>query len=246
MAQHADETSTTRRTYPVVDSAELQPAPLRRFRRQRRELHEIPRQPPGCLLVFQVADAYDVPTGGPLRLDDDLIVEAVSVAVVSMVLEVRDIEVQVPTTNPDIAVTVRARYHCLVTDPLLVLESGCWDADPWLRRHLHCGNRVGAIALGTDVLANWTYVHNNIHANVKAFHDVVQYIVPGMTTQLVDLAVVRTAVTTVPRPRPPAEEQADPWAGHQPFGDTPPDQAPYDDGHPSFVPGHYSWEDDTP
>src|SRR4051812_35251092 len=95
------------RGYPVIDSAELSPPARRRFRKRRRELHEIPQQPPGSVLVFQLGDSYEVLPEGPLRLDEQIVVDAVAVAVVSL----RQIQLEaatlLPTSDPRTCVALR-------------------------------------------------------------------------------------------------------------------------------------------
>ncbi len=239
-------------TYPVIDSAELEPVPARRFGRRRRQLHQIPRQPPGSVLVFQTGDAYDLPADGALRLDDDLVVDAAAVAVVSIKHEVRDIAIQVPTLDAGFAVAVRARYLCQVSDPLLVLEAGCWHIDPLLESHLQCRDRVGAIAMSTSPWANWPSIRSNTYAYVKAFHEVEPFVVPGVHTHLIEVVVEPVRLATVPKAR--ANHEPDPAS--RPGGTTvrwprgedterATDGPVTGDGHPAFVPGNYSWGDEA-
>src|SRR5207302_9743636 len=70
--------------YPVVDSAELSPVRRRLLRRPRREIHEIPRQPPGTVLVFQPGDSSELLPAGALRLAAAAVVAAAPGAGVSM------------------------------------------------------------------------------------------------------------------------------------------------------------------
>lgn len=239
MGARFDDTTTpsrpVERPYPVVDSAELNPVPRRRFQRPRREIHEIPRQPPGTVLVFQIGDSYDLVPTNALRLDADLVVEAVAVAVVSLQHTLREAVAYLPTVNPRSCVTVRARFHCWVTDPLLVLDAGCWDIDPFLTDHLVADRRLRFLAQSCDLATNWGAFQRNAMARLFAYHDLHPLVVPGLSVRLVDAAIELQHLATVPRARPTGEtDQTEPT--------TPSDGEPVHDGNPAFVPDNYSWE----
>ncbi|GAB3520580.1 hypothetical protein [Phytohabitans suffuscus] len=232
--------------YPVVDSAELNPVVKRAFRRRRRALHEIPRQPPGSVLVFQVGDSYETPPEGNLRLDAELVVDAVAVAVVSMRHELREAVVYLPSADPRTCVTLRARFHCRVTDPELVLDAGCWDVEPVLVDHLVADRKLRFMTLAADLHRGWAPYERNASARVFAYHDVHPLIVPGMVTRLVDVALEPQRLATVPRARgtnPPDDPAPVPDGGPPRGPDGFPDQMPSGDGVPAFMPDNYTWGD---
>jgi hypothetical protein len=228
-----DRGSDTR--YPVVDEAELNPVRRRRFRRARREIHEIPRQPPGTVLVFQLGDSYESVTSTALRLDADIVVEAVAAAVVSTKHTMCDAIAYLATADPRTCVAIRARFHCYVTDPVLVVDAGCWDVQPFLTDHLVAERRLRFLAADCDPQANWAAFHRNVTARLFAFHDMNPLIVPGLTATLVDLAVELQHLAAPP-PRPRSSHDEDGFPG-QPTG-------PDDDGHPAFVPDNFNWGDE--
>lgn len=228
--------------YPVIDSAELNPVVKRAFRRRRRALHEIPRQPPGSVLVFQVGDSYETLPEGNLRLDAELVVEAVAVAVVSLRHALCEAVVYLPNGDPRTCVILRARFHCRVTDPELVLDSGCWDAEPILVDHLAADRKLRFMTLSADLHRGWPHYERNATARVFAYHDVHPLIVPGMVARLVDVALEPQRLATVPRPRGTAPGDASTLPGGGPAGpDGFPDQVPLDDGVPAFMPDNYTW-----
>jgi hypothetical protein len=226
--------------YPVVDSAELDPVPHRLFRRPRRAIHEIPRQPPGTVLVFQLGDSYDVVSGRSLRLDSDLVVDAVAVAVVSIQHTLREAVAYLPTADPRACVTVRARFHCWVTDPVLVVESGCWNVEPLLTDHIVADRRLRFLAQACDLDHAWSAFHRNASARLFAYHDLHPLIVPGLTVRLVDAAIELQRLATVPRARPSVDVE---WSGPEPpgEGDGTHDVDGMRDGNPAFVPDNYTW-----
>jgi hypothetical protein len=220
--------------YPVVDSAELNPVARRPLRRRRREIHEIPRQPHGTVLVFQLGDTYETVASTALRLDADVVVEAIAVAVVSTRHTLRDAVAYLATADPRACVAIRARFHCWVTDPVLVVDAGCWDVQPFLTDHLVAERRLRFLAADYDPRANWPTFHRNLTAWLFAFHDMNPLIVPGLTARLVDVAVELQHLATPPRPRSSPDGGA--LAG-----------SPFDaagDGNPAFVPDNYSWGDE--
>ncbi len=220
--------------YPVVDSAELNPVPRRLLRRRRREIHEIPRQPAGTVLVFQLGDSYEPVQSSALRLDDDIVVEAVAVAVVSMRRMLCEAVAYLPTADPRACLTVRGRFHCGVTDPQLVVETGCWDVQPFLTEHLVAERRLRFLATDLDPQTGWAAFHRNMTARLFAYHDLNPLVVPGLTARLVDLAVELQHLATPPRPRHGVESEAS-------FGPT---VAADGDGQPAFVPDNYTWGDE--
>lgn len=220
--------------YPVVDSAELNPVPKRMFRRRRREIHEIPRQPAGTVLVFQLGDSYEPVQTSALRLDADIVVEAVAVAVVSMRRVLCEAVAYLPTADPRACVTVRGRFHCGVSDPQLVVETGCWDVQPFLTEHLVAERRLRFLATDLDPHSGWAPFHRNITARLFAYHDLNPLVVPGLTARLVDLAVELQHLAAPPRPRHSVEvdDLFEPPVGAD------------GDGHPAFVPDNYTWGDE--
>jgi hypothetical protein len=231
--------------YPVVDSAELNPVRRRLFRRTRRDIGDIPKQPPGTVLVFQHGDTYEVLPEGALRLDADVVVDAVAVAVVSLRHQLREAVAYLPTLDPRTCVVLRARFHCWVTDPQLVLDSGCWDADPILTDHLIADRRLRFMTQATDPHTRWQVYQPNATARLFAYHDLHPLIVPGLRAKLVDLAVEPQRLGVAPQPRD--EEFA---AGPRPAAPPPadlrdgvPEEMPTADGSPAYVPDNYKWEE---
>ncbi|MFC4145115.1 hypothetical protein ACFO0M_02495 [Micromonospora mangrovi] len=239
--------------YPVVDSAELEPVVRRPFRRARRSLHEIPRQPPGTVLVFQLGDAYEVLPDPDLRLDAALVVDAVAVAVVSTRHTLREVTAYLPSADPRTCVALRARFHCWVTDPQLVLDAGCWDVEPFLTDHLVADRRLRFITQATDPHTGWQVFHRNSTARIFAYHDLHPLVVPGLRTRLVDVAVEPQRLATPPRPRdstrpadvPPVPD--DGGAGRSPATDgaSMADGPAPMDGDPAFTPDNYTWGENS-
>jgi hypothetical protein len=239
-----------------MDSTELSPVVRRMFRRARRDLHEIPRQPPGTVLVFQLGDTYDVLPDGLLRLDAQVVVDAVAVAVVSTAHTLREAVAFLPAVDPRICIAVRARFHCWVTDPQLVLDAGCWDLEPFLTEHLAADRRLRFMAQSMDLAAGWQVFQRNATARLFAHHEIHPLAVPGLMARLVDVAIEpqrlgaapwwrdRTNRRTARPPRAPGQARA---AEEQPrergtrSATVGQDGTPPGDGNPAFVPDHYSW-----
>jgi hypothetical protein len=222
--------------YPVIDSAELNPPAKRRFRRRRRELHEIPQQPPGSVLVFQHGDSYEVLPEGMLRLDDPIVVDAIAVAVVSLRQTQVEAVTRFLTADPRVCVALRVSYFCHVTDPQLVLDAGCWDAYPILTDHLNRDGRLRFMAQEADLVRGWPLFQRNAMARLVAFHELNPLIVAGLTVRLSNIALELQPIATAPRAREPYEPG--PAAPPPPPAD---DGVPFADGNPAFMPDHYTW-----
>ncbi|GAA2540759.1 hypothetical protein GCM10010435_05250 [Winogradskya consettensis] len=227
--------------YPVLDSAELEPIKRRMFRRPRRELHEIPRQPPGSVLVFQLGDSYEVLPDTSLRLDAELVVDAVAVAVVSTRQVQREAVAYLPSADPRTCVAVRAVFFCLVTDAQLVLDAGCWDVGPLLSDHLSADPRLRFLTQSTDLHAGWPHFQRNATARLLAYHEMHPLIVAGLTVRLTDVAFEPQRLATLPQqqgrtvqaaPRP--EEDGAPGE----MGET--GEMPMADGDPAIM-RNYTW-----
>lgn len=180
---------TPRSPYPVLDSANLRPVQKIPFRRRRRTLDEIPTVPPGAVLAFQAGNKYYVASDGTPNLDADVVIDADAVFVVSLRHEMREAVAYLPTSDPTTAVVVRARFHCLVTDPQLLLDSGCWDVDPILTDHLVADRRLRFMTQDTDPRGQWEHYRRNAAARLIAYHDLQPLVVPGLLATLVDVAV---------------------------------------------------------
>jgi hypothetical protein len=224
--------------YPVIEAVELSPVATRRLRRPRRSLGEIPRQPPGTVLVFQVGEEYETQSGRGLHLDDSTVIDATGVVVVDMRRTVVQAEAQLVTSDPQIGVRLRARFDCLVTDPLLVVETGCFQVKPLLGDHLTRDDRVALMASRTDVSRYWLAFQRNMSARLRAFNDLNPYVSPGMTVRLMDLVIDLQRIVQPPAPRAAAETMdGDPR-------DYPADDDVFADASPEFQPDDYSWGSD--
>jgi hypothetical protein len=238
--------------YPVIDSAELSPPVRRRLRKRRRELHEIPHQPPGSVLVFQLGDAYEVLPEGALRLDEPIVVDAVAVAVVTLRQMQLEVATRLPTLDGRTCIAVRVSFFCQVTDPQLVLDAGCWDAYPILTDHLNADRRLRFMAQETDPHQQWAPFQRNATARLIAYHELHPLVVPGLTVRLSDIVLQPERLAAPTRPR--ADRDRD--SGHSttppappgpmpPAGDGRPDSVPEPDGNPAFMPDHYTWGEES-
>lgn len=237
------------RGYPVIDSAELNPVTPRRFHRAKRALHEIPRQLPGSVLVFQLGNSYEALNEGAVRLDDRTVVDAVAVAVVSTRQTQCEVETQLANNDPRTCISLRASFFCQVHDPELVLDFGCWNVIPMLVDHINADRRLRFMALAADLHREWVHFQRNATAQLFAYHDMHPLIVPGLTVRLTDLALGLARLAASPQPSPRFEQSsatAPPSDGRpSAFAATgrDRDQAPGVDGNPDFMPDNYSWGD---
>ena len=232
--------------YPVIDSADLSPPVRRRFRKRRRELHEIPHQPPGSVLVFQLGDAYEVLPEGALRLDESIVVDAVAVAVVTLRQVQLEVVTRLPTLDERTGIAVRVSFFCQVTDPQLVLDAGCWDAYPILTDHLNGDTRLRFMAQGTDPHRQWAHFQRNAMARLIAYHELNPLIVPGLTARLSDIVLQPERLAAPPRPRADrANGHSAPPGPMPPADDGRPDGVPEPDGSPAFMPDHYTWGEES-
>src|SRR5262249_48945670 len=133
-------------SYPVVTQTSLEPIPWRLFRGGRRGNHHLPPQPPGPPLVFQINDQFVVASPGTVKTTSRLVVDATAVAVVSLHRQTVATTVTLPSRWTHVQFGIEAAYECQVTDAALVLQFGCWDVRPHLRRYLAEDPKVRALA----------------------------------------------------------------------------------------------------
>jgi hypothetical protein len=180
--------SVAARRYPVLDEVPLTPMPRRRFARPRRRADEIPDQPLGTRLVFQVGGAY-VEVNGPLRLGSPAVVDASAVAVVSVRLESVDASVQITSWDASSSVVISARFHCRVVDAEALLDGGCVDVVPLLQGYLLSDQKVRMIATNQDVTADPLDLQKIIVARLIASYEYGGIPVPGMSVKLGEINV---------------------------------------------------------
>jgi hypothetical protein len=219
------------RPFPVVESISLRAVPRRRFRRASRSAEDIPRQRPGTVLVAQLNDTYQlVPSGA--QPHDPVLVKATSLLLVSIRRQLVESAVLLPSADPRNGVQVRARFQCRVTDPVLVLQAGGWDIQPFLIDHLLGYPRLRMAALAQVKQNNWFEFQQRLLALLIAHSEVSAVQVPGLTATLAD-----AAVTLRPLLHPTARLD-DSGASHS-WGDASGDSR---DGDPTFTPANYRWD----
>jgi hypothetical protein len=174
--------------FPVITSVPLNPVRFRLFRAAKRSLHELPEQASGSVLVFQSNAKFSLAQPGPKMLASSVVVEATAAVVVSVKQELVPVTAPLPSVDGQGAVYVRASFYCLVTDPVLVLEAGCWSVGPRLRDHLVDDPKLRMLGVRDDVAVN-PEVAQRILARTLARNQLEPPSIPGMQVKLVDIAL---------------------------------------------------------
>lgn len=192
--------------FPVVESAQLEPVHGRWFRQPQRRIEDLPQLPGGSVFVFQINDRFALAPEGPRMLRSDVVVSATMVAVV--LTRAQEVPA-VATLSAVIAgsrLSLRATYNCRVLDPVRVLDNGCWDVRATLRAYLLMDAKLRMLGAREDAGRN-PEVLQRILARTYARNQLEPPVIPGMTVELVDLALnVQEDNGWVPRPRAPHED----------------------------------------
>ncbi|WP_155369055.1 hypothetical protein [Catellatospora vulcania] len=176
--------------FPVLEERSLGRAESRLFRPAKRRLSDLPARPPGSVYVFQVGQRYKLyQDGAHLRGTEGDLVDAMSVSVV----QTRPLEIAadlaIPSASAADDFTVRSWFWCEVTSPTTVAERGLRDVPAQLVNFLR--RDVGMQKLGTSVSINdINEMRVRADARVRAFCEVRQLEIPGMSVQLTSVEVL--------------------------------------------------------
>jgi hypothetical protein len=156
------------RPYPVLTERSLARAP-RKFLFRSRQIAELPESEPGAVYVFERGSEYTALTDRQhLAGNEDLVVNAVSVSLVSM----RGCQISVPFRLPSSSAaddfTVIVEFHCQVVDPEHVAEHGWTDLRTPLRTYLKQNGALSAV-VGAFSLDQITQVRQEVSALVEAY-----------------------------------------------------------------------------
>jgi hypothetical protein len=123
--------------YPVVEERVLDRTRRRLLLGGRREPGELPTQPPGSVLVFEVAGRFEVlRERRHLSGREETVVDAVGVSVVDMRERLVTVDVLVPSASAADDFTIRALFRCRVTQPEVVAAAGITDLTGVLGGHI--------------------------------------------------------------------------------------------------------------
>ena len=139
---------------------------------------ELPRVAAHQVRVFRVGEEY-VEDHGQLRSGDPVVVDASSVTVVDRRIEVPVVvETRIPSAEAG-DFTVRAWFHCTVTDPCAVVRDGVTDVEALLLSHLR--EVPGLTEDGSDLpVGDTAAVRTRIDARLTAYHEMRPSVVSGI------------------------------------------------------------------
>lgn len=167
--------------YPLVEQREYG-RPEKRGgiwrKRETRGDDELPRVAAHHVRVFRVGEEY-VEDHGQLSADDPVVVGASSVTVVDRRIEVPVVvETRIPSAEAG-DFTVRAWFHCTVTDPCAVVRDGVTDVEQLLLAHLR--EVPGLTEDGSDLpIVDTAGVRARIDARLTAYHEMRPSVVSGI------------------------------------------------------------------
>ncbi|MGA5896534.1 hypothetical protein [Streptomyces venetus] len=167
--------------YPLVEQREYGRPEKRGSiwrKRMTRADEELPRVAAHQVRVFRVGEEY-VEDHGQLRADDPVVVDASSVTVVDRRIEVPVVvETRIPSAEAG-DFTVRACFHCTVTDPCAVVRDGVTDVEALLLAHLR--EVPGLTEDGSDLpIVDTAAVRTRIDARLTAYHEMRPSVVSGI------------------------------------------------------------------
>jgi|GEM_PF-2399183 len=123
-------------SYPVVRELALTPAQRRIFGRSR-DITNLPAAEPGTVLVFEVSTGHIAFTERRhLNGREDLVVDAVSVCLVSTRPRTVVVQLGLPSRSSADDFSVLVDFRCCVEDPEVVAAAGMTDLSGPLRAHL--------------------------------------------------------------------------------------------------------------
>jgi hypothetical protein len=139
---------------------------------------ELPMVAAHQVRVFRVGEEY-VEDHGQLRAHDPVVVDASSVTVVDRRIEVPVVvETRIPSAEAG-DFTVRAWFHCTVTDPCAVVRDGVTDVEALLLSHLR--EVPGLTEDGSDLpVVDTAAVRARIDARLTAYHEMRPSVVSGI------------------------------------------------------------------
>jgi hypothetical protein len=111
-------------SYPIIEQRMLPPA-TRTWLGRRRDLTQLPEQPPGCVMVFTVNGRYETVKAGT-RLDgrSEVVVDAASVSVVDAGTDhLVEVPVELPSADPAEPFQLVVTFSCTVREPADVVRS---------------------------------------------------------------------------------------------------------------------------
>jgi hypothetical protein len=135
-------------SYPVIEQHVLGPVSRSFLRSARREIADLPSQPPGTELVALLNGRYErLPS--PLRGNERAIVDASEVLVINMNPEhLIEVAIELTSNTPGESFMVRVKFSCTVVDPLEVASRAPRDIAPTLENHIMNDSKL--MSIGND------------------------------------------------------------------------------------------------
>lgn len=156
-------------TYPVLTEKALTRTKGRMALFAKRDLAELPQQPPGTVLVFELDGRYEVlESRRHLTGREEVVIEAVSVAVVDTRERLIPVDVYIPSASPADDFRVRVTFACLVTNPEAVVRHGLSDVTDTLREHLRRDRQLESLGEENSI-DELNEVRGQVLAQVKAY-----------------------------------------------------------------------------
>jgi hypothetical protein len=180
--------STEPHPYPVLVERSLARAP-RKFLFRSRQIDELPTSEPGAVFVFGRGSSYVALTDRQhLAGNEDLVVNAVTVSLVSMRAQLISVPFRLPSSSAADDFTVIADFHCQVVDPEQVAEHGWTELRHPLRTYLKQNGTLSGVA-GVFPVEQITKVRQEVAALVEAYCRLRPPALPGMRIELAGVSV---------------------------------------------------------
>lgn len=109
--------------YPIIEQVQLPEVRRGLFRRNRRDVSQLPRQRPGTVLVFHAHNQYLVAPSQRLHGDEPVVVDAASVTVVDVRQRMVPVHLDLRSANPANAFALRVTFGCRVREAASVVAT---------------------------------------------------------------------------------------------------------------------------
>jgi hypothetical protein len=123
-------------SYPVLFEQALGEPIRKLFRGARRDLSELPAQPPGTVYVFETEGRYQTMPRQRLSGAEPVVLRSMSVSLVSTRARVIQVEIRLPSASPADDFTMQVGFRCQVARPEIVAGAGLRDISGHLTTYL--------------------------------------------------------------------------------------------------------------
>jgi hypothetical protein len=183
----------TTQPYPIIKEQMLGPVRQRWLLGGRRDVAELPEQPPGTVLVFEVNGVYRAfHERRHLTGAEELVIDAVSVTVVDVRRRNVVVDLEIASASPANDFLIRSSFLCAVSHPEAVVAARLTDVSKVLQDYLRADAELTTLGMGRSVEAI-NEVRRRVAARLDSYVAVVPPEIDGMRVELSSVQVLTPA-----------------------------------------------------